>query len=394
MPADVGSRWSPEERRLLGRFSYVFPPPQPIGGRVHCRPCVVLAAGVSWDDGGRAGTEHHLAKQLTRYADILWVDPPVSCVTRMRPERAVIDSRRRLFRPKLIRLSPTTLRLRTVGPPGLSRRGITSITWPLVRAQIQWALRCAGRRPDVVVACHCHELLGQWGKGVVNVLYGTDDWVAGAELLNQDRRRILAEERSALRRADLVLAVSSHLADRWRALGADPIVFPNGCDPEAYAQVPYTQPGPVPEGFPTPVAGVVGLLTDRIDVGLLSAVADTGLGLLLVGRREPKWSRPRVDALLARPNVHHVGAVPFEELPPWFARIDVGLTAYADSAFNRASFPLKTLKYLAAGLPVVSSDLPASRVLRGKPTSCGSPLTTTTSPRRSAKQREPPMHQT
>jgi teichuronic acid biosynthesis glycosyltransferase TuaH len=67
--------------------------------------------------------------------------------------------------------------------------------------------------------------------------------------------------------------------------------------------------------------------------------------------------------LLARENVHHVGAVPFSELPRWLARIDVGLTPYADSAFNRASFPLKTLEYLAAGLPVVSTGLPASLAL-------------------------------
>jgi teichuronic acid biosynthesis glycosyltransferase TuaH len=36
------------------------------------------------------------------------------------------------------------------------------------------------------------------------------------------------------------------------------------------------------------------------------------------------------------------------------------------SAFNQASFPLKTLEYLAAGLPVVSTDLDASRWLATK----------------------------
>lgn len=354
----------PEERRLPGRFWYMMgavnghraaPPP---------RPLLVMAAGVSWDDGGRAGTEFHLAKHLTRYADVLWVDPPVSYVTRNRPDVPTIDSRRRLFRPKLIVVSPAIRRLRTVGPPGLSRPGISTITWPTVRAQIQWALTCVGRRPDVFVACHSHDLLGHWGRGVLNVLYGTDDWVAGARLLKQDPQRLLAEELRAIERADLVLAVSSQLAERWRALGADPVVFPNGCDPEAYASVPNAEPGPVPDGFPKPVAGVVGLLTDRVDVDLLTAVADTGIGLLLVGWREPKWSRARVDGLLSRANVHHVGAVPFEQLPPWFARLDVGLTAYADTAFNRASSPLKTLEYLAAGLPVVSTDIPASRMLR------------------------------
>jgi teichuronic acid biosynthesis glycosyltransferase TuaH len=323
----------------------------------------VIAAGVSWDDDGRVGTERHLAQALTRDADVLWVDPPGSFVTRTHPGDGASDSQPPL-RPKLIELSPVMRRLRTVGPPGVTRLGIRSIIWPLVRAQIQWALIRDGRTPDVFLACHAHDVLGRWGKDVVNVLYGTDDWLAGANMLGQDPRRILFEERKALRRADVVLAVTAELAQRWRGLGSDPVVFPNGCDPEAYARVPYTEPGPVPEGFPEPVAGVVGLLTDRIDLGLLAAVADTGVGLLLVGRREQRWSPRSVDALLARPNVHHVGPVPFEELPAWFARLDVGLTAYADSAFNRASFPLKTLEYLAAGLPVVSTDLPASRMLR------------------------------
>jgi teichuronic acid biosynthesis glycosyltransferase TuaH len=120
----------------------------------------------------------------------------------------------------------------------------------------------------------------------------------------------------------------------------------------------------VPAGFPTPVAGVVGQLNERIDVDLLSAVADTGVGLVLVGPRNARWSPTGTKALLSRTNVHHVGAVPFEDVPRWLARIDVGLTPYTDSGFNRASFPLKTLEYLAAGLPVVSTDLPASRRLR------------------------------
>ena len=38
-----------------------------------------------------------------------------------------------------------------------------------------------------------------------------------------------------------------------------------------------------------------------------------------------------------------------------------GLTPYAQSAFNAARFPLKTLEYLAAGCPAVVSDLPAHR---------------------------------
>jgi teichuronic acid biosynthesis glycosyltransferase TuaH len=321
------------------------------------RPLVVVASGVTWD--GVKGSERQLAESLARHAgvDILWVDPPVSPVTPARFR----GSTGRMWRPLLRSLKPRIARLTPVGPPGWTRPGIRELTWPLVRAQIAWALRKTGRRPAVFIACTQHDLLGRWGRQVVNVLYGTDDWVAGASLMNQDAHFVLREERKAIARADLVLAVGPELADRWQELGAKPVVFPNGCDPEAYQAI--ADPGEVPAGFPSRVAGLVGQLSDRIDIGLLEAVADTGIGLLLVGPREPGWQPGRADALLERPNVHYVGPVPFEELPQWFARINVGLTPYTDTAFNRASFPLKTLEYLAAGLPVVSTDLPASRRL-------------------------------
>ena len=41
----------------------------------------------------------------------------------------------------------------------------------------------------------------------------------------------------------------------------------------------------------------------------------------------------------------------------------MGLVPYRDSPFNRGSFPLKTLEYLAAGRAVVATDLPAIRWL-------------------------------
>jgi teichuronic acid biosynthesis glycosyltransferase TuaH len=318
---------------------------------------VVVAAGVTWD--GVKGSERQLAESLSQYADILWVDPPVSPVT---PQR-FRGRTGRMWWPRLRRAKRGIVRLTPVGPPGWTRPGVRSLTWPVVRAQIGWALRRTNRQPDVFIACTQHDLLGRWGQSALNVLYGTDDWVAGAELMNQDARFVLREEQAAIARANLVLAVGPELAERWTALGARPVVFPNGCDPEAYQSVLSIEPGPVPAGFPARVAGLVGQLSDRIDITMLESVADTGIGLLLVGPREPGWEPGRADALLGRPNVHYVGAVAFEELPQWFARLNVGLTPYADTAFNRASFPLKTLEYLAAGLPVVSTDLPASRRL-------------------------------
>jgi teichuronic acid biosynthesis glycosyltransferase TuaH len=326
---------------------------------VRPRPLTVLVSGVSWD--GVRGSERALTEALGRYTDVLWVDPPVSPATPRRYRR--FGTTGPSWRPAMTEEHAWLRRLTPVVLPGLTRPVIRTATWPMVRGQIRQALDQLGRTPFAVVACSFDDVLAGWPADTRTVLYGTDDWVAGAELMGQRAARLREQERRAVASADLVLAVTPELADRWRGLGADPTLLPNGCDPEAYAAVDTGSPADLPAGFPMPVAGVVGQLNDRLDADLLAAVAATGLGLLLVGPRDPGWLPQRWDDLVARPNVHHTGAVPFAELPRWLARMDVGLTPYTDTPFNQASFPLKTLEYLAAGRPVVGSDLPATRGL-------------------------------
>jgi teichuronic acid biosynthesis glycosyltransferase TuaH len=61
-----------------------------------------------------------------------------------------------------------------------------------------------------------------------------------------------------------------------------------------------------------------------------------------------------------------LGPIAPDDLAHRLVHFGVGLTPYADTSFNRASFPLKTLEYLAAGVPVVSTDMPAARWLNSE----------------------------
>jgi teichuronic acid biosynthesis glycosyltransferase TuaH len=322
------------------------------------RPLLVMVSGKPWD--GVRGADRHLTDQLVRRFRVLWVDPPVSPATPAEHRPGV----GRLLRPMLAAAGPGVVRLTPVVLPGLTRPGIRATTWPLVRAQLRWALRRLGERPHAVVVCSFDDVLGRWGEGVVDVLYGTDDWVAGAELMGLDRGRLEAEERRALDRADVVVAVTPALAERWAGLGADPVLIPNGCDPSSYADVETAAVPEAAAALPGPVVGLVGRVTARIDIGLLEAIVDDGMSLLVVGPLEdPSWEPVRWPALVARPDVLHVGGVPFAELPGYLRAVDVGVTPYRDTEFNRASFPLKTLEYLAAGRAAVGTDLPATRWL-------------------------------
>jgi glycosyltransferase involved in cell wall biosynthesis len=312
---------------------------------------LVWIAPVSWD--GIPGTDRAMATEMTRYARVLWVDPPVSAVT---PARLRGDIKGGI-RPSLSAAGDGITRLTPVALPGLSRPGVRATTAPLLRAQISWALRRLRIRPAAVVAGYLDDVLGRW-DGAVNVLYVTDDHVAGAGLMGLSADRLRAQERRVAGRADVVAVVSPRLAEHWSALGADPVLIPNGCHLDAGGAAPAVT------DLPKPVAGLVGQLTERIDVGLLEAVAGAGLSLLLVGPYDPRWEPARFAALIARPNVHYAGRVPAQEVPSYLAAMDVGLTPYAGTPFNQASFPLKTLEYFGAGLPVVSTDLPGSRWLR------------------------------
>jgi teichuronic acid biosynthesis glycosyltransferase TuaH len=316
---------------------------------------LIWMAGVSWD--GIPGTDRRLATAMTRHVRILWVDPPVSL---MRPSH-LHGSSNRPVRPRISAIDDRLTRLTPMALPGLTRFGIRATTAPLLRSQVRWALHRLGVRPFAAVATHLDDVLGYWGNGVVDMLYGTDDYVAGARLMRLSENRLRKQEIRALDRADVVAAVSPQLRARWAGLGANPTLIPNGC---CLPTIGADDIPPDVRGMTRPVVGLVGQLSERLDLNLLEAVADAGFSLIVVGPRDPRWEQQRFAALVARPKVCYAGRVPADAVPPYLTAMDVGITPYRDTAFNRASFPLKTLEYLGAGRPVVSTDLPAARWLR------------------------------
>jgi teichuronic acid biosynthesis glycosyltransferase TuaH len=343
--------------------------------RQRARPGDLAQRHILWLDasswGGIPGTGRLLAEAMTPHADVLFVDRPVSPLTSARQRG---DLGRRMH-PALTSAGDRMIRLSPVAMPGLSRPGIRSSTGPLVRAQLRWALRRTGFHPDAVVTTQLEVLPGRL-DGALGVLYATDDYVAGAELMGVSADWLRAQERRALATADVVAVASPRLAEHWASLGADPVLIPNGCTP------PGTQGLPLPPadiGLPGPVVVLAGHLSDRIDLAVLEAIAAAGYSLLLVGPHDPRFEPARFAALTTRPLVRHTGPVPASKARAYMAAADVGITPYSNSPFNDASFPLKTLEYLSAGTPVVSTAIPAAHwllddVRRAMPSAAGEVL--------------------
>jgi glycosyltransferase involved in cell wall biosynthesis len=276
--------------------------------------------------------------------DVLFVDPPLSPLSVLRHRSRAADARApadetvaegvRLWRPKVL--------------PGQN-----SALGQAVNARL--LLRGVRRRmpdPELTIA------FGLESRGVFadmggrRVYYVTDSL---EDLPGADVTKTRGWERAQLRAADVVVACSLPLCEQLRGRGVDPVYLPHACDDDSLAE-----PGPVPAelaDLPRPIVGYVGSLNFRIDVALLAAArrAIDGGTLVVVGGAFGPPPSPEAAALLAQPGVVVTGHRGPEILPSYLSALDVGLVPYTLEPFNRKSFPIKVLQYLAAGAAVVST---------------------------------------
>lgn len=324
---------------------------------------VVWIAGTGWDNV--AATDRRLVDEVSRSRRVLWVDPPVAAT----PAEVLEGIKHLIPRaskgPGMDWVTDSVLRLRVLAPPGITRFGIRHITALCLNRAVGSALTTAGWIPEAVVVAFP---LARFPSQVPGrrIFFVTDDWLSGADLMGFSRAAICRVMESNTCTSHVIAAVSYSLLESLEtniAAGRTAsttrkqefVLLPNGCPEPAI-------------GTPQPrnnVAGLVGQLNERLDLDMLEAVQSAGVHLRIIG---PRTDRDRVfgerlDAFLQRDNVVWTGALPKEQIPAELGRLGAGLTPYTDSAFNRASFPLKTLEYLAAGVGVVATDSPAVRWL-------------------------------
>jgi glycosyltransferase involved in cell wall biosynthesis len=104
------------------------------------------------------------------------------------------------------------------------------------------------------------------------------------------------------------------------------------------------------------VAGYVGVIDERVDLDLVGRLA----------AELPDWTvrivgpiaKIQPGALPQAPNLEYPGMVAYDDLPATMAGFDVALMPFALNEATRSISPTKTLEYLAAGLPVVSTRVP------------------------------------
>jgi glycosyltransferase involved in cell wall biosynthesis len=169
--------------------------------------------------------------------------------------------------------------------------------------------------------------------------------------------RVRELERRCLERADVVITPSAVTAAR---LGVDAHVIRNGADlPE-----PVAAPADVPERFLLYFGALQAW--QGVDTALRALARLPGQHLVIcasVHPRRAKALRKFAEKLGVAERVHWRFALPEAELAPYKQHALLSLAPLKDCSRNvvQGCAPLKILESLAAGTPVIASDLPAVR---------------------------------
>src|ERR1019366_10659640 len=105
----------------------------------------------------------------------------------------------------------------------------------------------------------------------------------------------------------------------------------------------------------------VPIVAVKLDLPLLAELARLrpSWSFALVGPVGPGEPHVDISAIAGEPNIHLLGPRAYGELPDVLRAANAGLIPYARNALTESIFPMKVYEYLAAGLPVVGTPLPA-----------------------------------
>lgn len=297
-------------------------------------------------------SNNHVLEELANRHRVLWIN---SITTRAPNLGSAHDLQKigRKIRSWLAGIQIVHDRLRVLTPvvlplprSRLAQRFNRWLTGALVRRA---ARRWGFRQPQLwIFPPNAVDYVGQFGESKV-IYYCVDEW---SQFNHLNTEFILAKERELLAKADAVFVVSQKLLEKHP--GAH--LIPHGVNFDLFAA-----PGPVAPDLPAPpVIGFYGNLYDWVDQDLLAGMA----------RLRPQWNFVLIGKImtdisrLQLPNIHILGPRPYEALPAYCRGFAIGIIPYklTDPRMQSVN-PLKLREYLAAGLPVVSVDIPEVRGL-------------------------------
>lgn len=317
----------------------------------------------SHDWTGDPLSKTHLMRVLAKDNRILWIN----AIANRMPTASAKDASRiykkvKSFFEPVREVEPNIFVLNPFAIPAYGNKAIVAANRKYLIRQVKTAMRGLGfgNVVNMVFNPAAGMIARELGETEL-IYYCVDEYTAFTG--NAALKHI---EESLFRKADLVVVSAEKLFESKHQFNPNTHIIRHGTDWRHF-RTAIDQELAVPADMadlPRPIIGFHGLLADWVDYELIKKTAEhfSGGSVVLVGKTSVD-AEQKIKILNGVPNIHILGRKPYSELPAYCRAFDVALNPFAINELTLAANPLKVREYLAAGLPVVSTDIPEVRVL-------------------------------
>ncbi|WP_374300454.1 UDP-galactopyranose mutase [Paracoccus sp. (in: a-proteobacteria)] len=167
---------------------------------------------------------------------------------------------------------------------------------------------------------------------------------------------LAANEDALMKAADVVFTGGHSIYEAKAGRHANIHPFPSSVDTAHFARARggLAEPGDQ-AGLPRPRLGYYGVIDERLDLGLIAALAQAhrDWSIVMIG----PLAKIGPEDLPRAPNIHWLGQRGYDQLPAYLGGWDVALMPFAMNEATRFISPTKTPEYLAGGVQVVSTPV-------------------------------------
>ena len=167
---------------------------------------------------------------------------------------------------------------------------------------------------------------------------------------------LINQEKYLMAQAEIIFTGGKSLYESKKQMHDNVYCFPSSVDEAHFAKA--LNGIAIPEdiaSIQSPIVGYFGVIDERIDLALLhtTALQLPNISFVMIG----PLAKIEESDLPKEANIHYLGMKSYDELPHYLKAFSIAMMPFALNDATKYISPTKTLEYMAAGKPIISTKI-------------------------------------